>query len=86
MFDEAHDIWIRSLPPERREEADLLYNQGFRYQLTNLPFDWVIEPVPNALVGFDTQADAQVMNVDFFGGRVNIRARFPSAQPGPRVL
>ena len=55
---------------ERREEADLLYNQSFRYQLTNLPFDWVIAPVPNAVVRFDTQAGAQVMNVDFFGGRV----------------
>jgi hypothetical protein len=70
MFDEAHDIWMRSLPPERGEEADLLYNHGFRYQLTNLPFDWVIEPVPNAMVRFDSQANEQIMNVDFFGGRV----------------
>ena len=69
MFDEAHDIWIRSLPPERREEADLLYNKGFRYPLTNLPFDWTIKPVSNALVGFETQGDARSMNVDFFGGR-----------------
>lgn len=69
MFDEAHDIWMRSLPSERREEADLLYNQGFRYQLTNMPFDWVIAPVPNAMVRFDTQDGGQVMNVDFFGGR-----------------
>ena len=49
------------LPPERREEADLLYNQGFRYQLTNLPFDWVIAPVPNATVRFETQAGAQAL-------------------------
>jgi hypothetical protein len=70
MFDEAHDIWMRSLPLDRGEEADLLYNQDFRHQLTNLPFDWVIETVPNASVRFDTQAGAQVMNVDFFGGRV----------------
>ena len=85
MFDEAHDIWMRSLPPERREEADLLYNQGFRYQLTNLPFDWVIEPVPNAMVGFDTQADAQVMNVDFFGGRVKFEhvSHLLNLAPGP---
>ena len=69
MFDEAHDIWIRSLPPERREEADLLYNKGFRYRLANLPFDWIIKPVSNALVGFETQGDARTMNVDFFGGR-----------------
>ena len=46
MFDEAHDIWLRSLPADRREEADLLYNQEFRYPRTNLPFDWVIHPSP----------------------------------------
>jgi hypothetical protein len=73
MFDEAHDIWIRSVPLDRREEADLLYNKGFRFQITNLPFDWVIAPVPNATVGFDSPAGAQVMNVDFFGGRVQFQ-------------
>jgi hypothetical protein len=85
MFDEAHDIWIRSLPLERREEADLLYNQGFRYQLTNLPFDWVIAPVPNAMVRFDIQAGARVMNVDFFGGRVKFEhvSHLLNLAPGP---
>jgi len=70
MFDEAHDIWLRSLPPERREEENLLYNNRFNYPLSNLPFDWVIAPVPNARVRFEKQDGAQVMNVDFFGGRV----------------
>jgi hypothetical protein len=70
MFDEAHDLWIRSLPPDRREEADLLYNEGFRYPITNLPFDWVITPIPNATVRFNSQAIGKVMDVDFFGGRV----------------
>ena len=73
MFDEGHDIWIRSVPLERREEADLLYNKGFRYPITNLPFDWVVAPVANATVGFDSPAGAQVMNVDFFGGRVQFQ-------------
>ena len=70
MFDEAHDTWLRSLPPDRREEADLLYNQEFRYPLTNLPFDWVIQPVSNAMAGVETQNGARTINVDFFGGRV----------------
>ncbi len=85
MFDEAHDIWIRSVPLERRGEADLLYNKGFRYQLTNLPFDWVITPVPNAAVGFDRPAGAQVMNVDFFGGRVQFQhvSHLLNLAPGP---
>jgi hypothetical protein len=71
MFDDAHDTWIRSLPPEHRDEADLLYNEGFHDHLTNLPFDWVVAPVPNARVSFETQsATQQIMNVDFFGGEV----------------
>jgi hypothetical protein len=72
MFDEAHDIWIRSLPPEpdRLKAANLLYNEGFRYQITNLPFDWVFASLPNVRVQFETQASAQLLHVDFFGGRV----------------
>jgi tetratricopeptide (TPR) repeat protein len=70
MFDEAHDVWLRSLPPDRREEADLLYNQEFRYPLTNLPFDWIIQPVSNAMVRVGTQNGGHPINVDFFGGRV----------------
>jgi tetratricopeptide (TPR) repeat protein len=70
MFDEAHDIWLRSLPPDRHEEADLLYNQEFRYPLTDLPFDWIVQPVSNAMVSVGTQNGGRTINVDFFGGRV----------------
>ena len=85
MFDEAHDIWLRSLPPDRREEADLLYNQEFRYPLTNLPFDWVIQPVSNAMVGVGTQNGARTINVDFFGGRVKFEhvSHLLNLAPGP---
>ena len=71
MFDEAHDAWLRSLPPERREEADLLYNAGFHYPLTNLPFEWVITPVPGALAQVETQDNESVLNIVFLGGPVN---------------
>ena len=85
MFDEAHDIWVRSLPPDRREEADLLYNEGFRYPLTNLPFDWVILPVSNAIVRVETQNGARTINVDFFGGRVKFEhvSHLLNLAPGP---
>jgi len=81
MFDEAHDIWVRSLPPDRREEADLLYNEEFRYPLTNLPFDWVISPVSNAMVRVGTQD----ISVDFFGGRVKFEhvSHLLNLAPGP---
>ena len=85
MFDEAHDIWVRSLPPDRREEADLLYNKEFRYPLTNLPFDWVIPPVSNAMVRLETQKDASTISVDFFGGRVKFEhlSHLLNLAPGP---
>ena len=85
MFDEAHDIWLRSLPPDRREEADLLYNEEFRYPLTNLPFDWIIQPVSNAMVRVGTQNDARTINVDFFGGRVKFEhvSHLLNLAPGP---
>ena len=71
MFDEAHDAWLRSLPPERREEADLLYNAQFHYPLRNLPFEWVITPVPRALAHVETQNNESVLNIVFLGGPVN---------------
>jgi hypothetical protein len=71
MFDEAYDVWFRSLPAERREEPEPLYNAEFLYPLTNLPFDWVITPVSRALAHVETQNGARILNVDFLGGRVN---------------
>jgi hypothetical protein len=85
MFDEAHDIWLRSLPPDRREEADPLYNQEFRYPLTNLPFDWIIQPVSNAMVRVGSQNGARTINADFFGGRVKFEhvSHLLNLAPGP---
>jgi hypothetical protein len=70
MLDEGHDAWLRSLPATGHEESDLLYNAQFHYRLTNLPFDWVITPVPHAAAEVDTESDTQVLNVEFLGGRV----------------
>ena len=88
MFDEGHDIWVRCLPPDRREEADLLYNEEFRYPLTNLPFDWVIQPVSNAMVRVESQNGARTtrtISVDFFGGRVKFEhvSHLLNLAPGP---
>jgi hypothetical protein len=70
MFDEAHEAWLRALPPDRGEE--LLFNAQFNYPLTGLPFDWVIEPASNAKVDIqaETENDTQVLNVQFLGGRI----------------
>jgi hypothetical protein len=68
MFDEAHDVWFRSLPPG--DEPDPLYNAKFQGPLRNLPFDWVIAPVSHALVHFETDNAEKILSVDFLGGRV----------------
>jgi len=73
MFDEAHDAWLRSLPPERREEADLLYNAQFHYPLRNLPFEWVITPVPRALAHVETQNNKSILSTIFLGGPVDFK-------------
>jgi hypothetical protein len=71
LLDEGYDAWLRSLPPERRDELPPLYNANFRYPLTNLPFDWVIRPVPHAVVQVGSQGATPILNVAFLGGRVN---------------
>ena len=71
MLDEAYDAWLRSLPSDRRDELEPLYNAKFRYPLTNLPFDWVIRPVPHALVQVGSEGSTPILNVAFLGGRVN---------------
>ena len=70
LLDQAYLVWTKSLPPERLRQQDYLYNARFQYAMTNLPFDWVIEPVPEALIGVDTEDGRRILNVDFFGGRV----------------
>jgi hypothetical protein len=69
-LDQAYLAWSKSLPPDRLEKVDYLYNARFQYPLTNLPFDWVMPPIQGALVSVSTESSRRVLNVDFFGGRV----------------
>ena len=68
--DQAYLTWSKSLSPDRLEKLDYLYNARFQYPLTNLPFDWLMPPIPGALVEITTENARRVLNVDFFGGRV----------------
>jgi hypothetical protein len=70
QFNQAYLAWTRSLPPERLGNLDYLYNARFQFALTNLPFDWLIAPAPQALIGVSTVDGRRLLNVDFFGGRV----------------
>ena len=62
--------FARSRPNTARKRISC-YNAQFRSPITNLPFDWVIAPVPHAAAQVDTQNDTRVLNAEFFGGRVN---------------
>ncbi len=69
-LDEARSVWIKTLPPERNIVGENLYNGRFQFPLTNLPFDWVMSPINNTLIGVNGSGEGRILNVDFFGGRV----------------
>ena len=65
-FEAAYTAWRRARAPG---DAPLLYNAGFNAGLTNLPFDWVVDPSPEVVAGVETSDGARVLSVDFLGGR-----------------
>ena len=69
-IDQAYLSWSKSLPQDRLEKSEYLYNARFQYPLTNLPFDWFMPPIQGATMGVTTEDPRRVLNVDFFGGRV----------------
>ena len=71
LWDEAYLAWARSLPRERLQKLGLLYNGSLDYPVTNLPFDWVFDDIPGALINTVAVTRRHLLNVDFFGGRVS---------------
>lgn len=72
-YDAAHALFLRILPPDRLEEAKLLYNARFQYGVSNLPFDWVITRMPNTLTDVRRDRNRRLLRVSFFGGRTPYR-------------
>ena len=72
-LDVAHSIFINQLPPERLNDAGLLYNARFQFGVSNLPFDWVITPMPNTLTEVWRDLNRRQLRVSFFGGRTPYR-------------
>lgn len=70
-LEQAYVTWLDTLQPERLADAALFYNADFRYGVSNLPFDWVVTPAPEALVRAAPGDDGTgLLIVDFFGGRI----------------
>ena len=69
--EQAYLLWTQSLPPERLSKLGYLYNAGFEYPVSNLPFDWVFAKVDSAIVELSAETDTPVLQLGFFGGRVS---------------
>ena len=68
-FEEAYLLWLQNLPPDRLSNLTLLYNGRFQYEISNLPFDWTIQPVRGAAVEL-VRGEETVLRVGFSGARV----------------
>ena len=69
--EEAYVVWMQNLAPDRLSRLGYLYNAGFEYPVTNLPFDWVFARVDSAMVELNSEANPPVLQVGFIGGRVS---------------
>jgi tetratricopeptide (TPR) repeat protein len=69
--EEAYVAWMQSLPPERLSGLGYLYNAGFEYPVTNLPFDWVFARLDSAVVELNSKTNPPLLQVAFIGGRVS---------------
>jgi len=68
--EEAYVVWTQSLPPERLSTLGYLYNAGFEYPVSHLPFDWVFGRVESAMVELSSESPP-VLKLGFVGGRVS---------------
>jgi hypothetical protein len=73
LLDQAFLAWTKSLPADRLTNLEYLYNAHFQYPLTNQPFDWAFTPAQQALARAETENGRRILNVDFFGGRINFQ-------------
>jgi hypothetical protein len=72
-LDQAYLAWLESLPQERLASLGLLYNGGFRFPLTDLPFDWQIAPVRGAAAFVTETKGEAALKVEFYDTRVAFR-------------
>ena len=58
QVEQAYLVWMQSLAPERLSTLGHLYNAGFEYPVSNLPFDWVFPPMDSAAVEVSSESSA----------------------------
>ncbi|RUP09849.1 hypothetical protein [Hyphomicrobium sp.] len=73
-YERAYSAWLEFLSPTQLEDARLLFNGGFRFRPSGLPFDWTIEKSHGALteiVAAQGETDMNALSIEFGGGRVD---------------
>jgi hypothetical protein len=74
-IEQAYYLWLQTLPEQRLSQLGFLYNGDFGLRPTNLPFDWVIDPIPSVTIRIAVPAggDGRALFVEFVQKRVPFR-------------
>lgn len=76
FYENAYLIWVSSLPETMKPLDAGLYNGSFQYPLTNMPFDWSVDPVPGVDVGVEKKVFTRSLRVTF----THTRSRFQNVR------
>jgi tetratricopeptide (TPR) repeat protein len=74
-FEQAHQTWRETLPPEPRENKTYPFNRDFEIAVDGLPFNWDLGGSAGAQVQIVRSVDGgrkQALLVEFSGGRVDL--------------
>ena len=83
----AYYTWLQFLPPERLTKVGLLYNGGFEFELSGMPFDWVVNSSTGVTFDFAPHGGNQngnALRVELSGGRVDFKpvSQYITLAPG----
>jgi hypothetical protein len=78
---DAYFVWLNNLPSDQVNAVGNLFNGGFEYPLSNLGFDWIINPA--AQVTAETAATlgstgSRALHVSFRGSKLQYRHLYQS--------
>ena len=73
FYENAYLVWIASLPEAAKPSGELLYNGNFQFPISNMPFDWTIDPVPGVDVSVEKKAFERRLKIVFSHTRSSFR-------------
>jgi len=65
FYENAYVIWLASLPKSMKPTSDLLYNGEFQFPLSNMPFDWSVDPVAGVDIDIERNGFTRSLKVMF---------------------